>query len=127
MPPSREGLTGKVAANTFNKWFLNFSRLQKLTDTDSLQVKLEGQWSPKLLTSTEQFSIGGPANVRAYNPSELLADQALVSTFEYSMAAPGLSDVSFVEGRTWGDVLRVSFFMASRARFRATWKSQARG
>lgn len=111
LPPNRESSTGQVAANSFTKWFLNYSRLQKLADTHSVLVKLEGQWTPKLLTSTEQFSIGGPANVRAYNSSELLADKALTSTFEYSMAAPGIADVPFTDSKTWGDVLRVSFFM----------------
>ena len=112
VPPGRQSGTGRFASSTFNKLFANYSRLQKLTDTQSVLVRLDGQYTGTLLASTEQYTIGGANNVRAYNPSEFLSDSALFGSFEYSIAAPGFSDVpAFKEGLTWGEILRVSFFM----------------
>ena len=112
IPGGRQSSEGRFASNSFYKVFGNFSRLQKLTDAQSLLVRADAQISPKLLTSTEQYSIGGPTHVRAYNVSEFLGDSGLFGSVEYSVAAPGFFDTpSFKEGLTWGEVLRVSFFM----------------
>ena len=59
----------------------------------------------------EQFDVGGPASVRAYPVSELLADSAMFASLEYTLDAPGFSDQpAGFRGLTWGEVLRVSFF-----------------
>ena len=112
IPGGRQSGSGRFASNTFYKVFGNFSRLQKLTDAHTILVRVDGQITPKLLTSTQQYSIGGPTHVRAYNVSEFLADTAAFASLEYSVAAPGFSDTpSPFEGKTWGEILRVSFFM----------------
>ena len=110
-PPSRVGGSGEVASNDFLKIFMNYSRLEKVTDTHSVLVRLEGQWAPELLASTEQYSIGGPANVRAYNVSELLADRAVFASFEYSLPLPLFEDTEFYGERKAGDVFRLLLFM----------------
>ncbi len=110
IPPSRQGGSGNFASNDFWKAEGNFSRLQKITNDVSLLARLEGQWSNSRLASAEQYSIGGPTNVRAFNVSEFLADKAFFGSLELSMKAPGFADAQFNEGTTWGNVLRVSFF-----------------
>jgi len=108
--PSRQGGSGNFASNDFWLFQGNFSRLQKITNDVSFLARFEGQFSNSRLASPEQYSIGGPTNVRAYNVSEFLVDTAFFGSMELSMKAPGFADAQFTEGTTWGNVLRVSFF-----------------
>ena len=108
--PRRTGGSGKVAANDFWKLDASFTRFQKITDGVTMLARVEGQYTNSLLTSTNQYSIGGPANVRAYNVSEFLVDRALFASMEWSVDAPFFADAQFREGTTWGQVLKVSFF-----------------
>jgi hemolysin activation/secretion protein len=108
--PRRIGGSGKVAANEFWKIDATLTRFQKITDGVTMLARVEGQFTNSLLTSTNQFAIGGPANVRAYNVSEFLVDRALFASMEWSIDAPFFADAQFREGLTWGQVLKVSFF-----------------
>ena len=113
VPPSRVTDTGKFATNDFVKVHGNYSRLQTLTDTQTLLVRLEGQQSNSLLPPIEQFSIGGPTSVRGYPVSEHLVDTGAFASFEWTLNVPGMlgfGDSPAIGGRTWGEVLRVSFF-----------------
>jgi len=86
---------GKVAANDF--WVLRASgsRFQKITDGVSMLARVEGQFTNSMLTSTNQYSIGGPSNVRAYNVSEFLFDRAgaRFSRCRFSLTTPGASSM----------------------------------
>jgi hemolysin activation/secretion protein len=110
VPPGRQAESGTFASNDFFRINAAYSRLQKLTDHQSLLVRLEAQHSPSLLASLEQFSLGGPATVRAYPVSERLADTALFASAEWSVSAPGFADRPFSESLSWGEVLRLSVF-----------------
>jgi len=59
----------------------------------------------------EQFVIGGPTSVRAYPRSEYLMDYGVFASLEWSIDPPGINGYPFSEGRTWGDVLRLSVFV----------------
>jgi len=109
-PPSRQGGSGTFASNDFFKVYGSFSRLQKLAEDVSLVVRTEAQWSNDLLTSLEQFSIGGPASVRAFSVSEALTDMGAFGSAELIINAPGFARAPAFKGLTWGEVLRVSFF-----------------
>ncbi len=110
VPPSRRGASGEFASNDFFKTYGSYSRLQTLAEDISLLLRTEGQWSPSLLTSLEQFSIGGPASVRGYPVAEALFDSGVFGSLELTMNAPGFSKVPAFGGLTWGQVLRISFF-----------------
>ena len=110
VPPSRQGFSGEYASNDFFKSYGSYSRLQKIAEDISLLLRTEGQWSPDLLTSLEQFNIGGPASVRAYPVAEALFDSGVFGSLELTVNAPGFSHVPAFGGLTWGQMLRVSFF-----------------
>jgi hemolysin activation/secretion protein len=110
VPPSRQGASGEFASNDFFKTYGSYSRLQRLAEDISLLLRTEGQWSPSLLTSLEQFNIGGPASVRAYPVADALFDSGVFGSLELTINAPGFSQVPAFGGLTWGQVLRVSFF-----------------
>lgn len=109
-PPSRQGASGEFASNDFFKTYGSYSRLQRIAEDISLLLRTEGQWSPDLLTSLEQFNIGGPASVRAYPVAEALFDSGVFGSLELTVNAPGFAQVPAFGGMTWGQVLRVSFF-----------------
>jgi hemolysin activation/secretion protein len=109
--PSRfDATTNKSASNDFAKVTASYTRLQILTEQQSLLVRLDGQFSNSLLASLEQYSIGGPNSVRAFPVSEFQVDTAAFASAEWTINAPGFSDAKFTDDLTWGQVLRVSFF-----------------
>lgn len=110
--PSRRGgpPDGDYAAGQFTKLFGTFSRLQTVTPNTSLLFRSELQWSEDLLVPLEQYSIGGPDNVRAYGPAEALFDQAVFVSAEYIINAPFIADKPAFANRSWGEVLQLSVF-----------------
>ena len=110
VPPSRRGANGEFASNDFFKTYGSYSRLQTVTNDISVLLRTEGQWSSDLLTSLEQFNIGGPASVRAYPVAEALFDSGVFGSLELTVNAPGFSQVPAFGDLTWGQVLKVSFF-----------------
>jgi hemolysin activation/secretion protein len=108
--PSRQGGDGRFAAGQFDKLFLTASRLQTVRPNTSLLVRAEYQWSNDLLVPLEQYSIGGPDNVRAYAPAESLQDSALFFSAEIIQNMPFITDVRAFGNRTWGELVQISMF-----------------
>mgnify|MGYP005809824239 CR=1 FL=1 len=114
--PSRQGGSRQYAQGSFDKMFGSYSRLQSLTPLSdklknhSLLFRAEMQWSEDLLVPLEQYSVGGPTNVRAYQPTERLFDKALFGSLEWIINAPGFADKPAFSNRTWGELLQVSLF-----------------
>jgi hemolysin activation/secretion protein len=52
---------------TYAKYTLSLARLQALSDSNSLYIAVNGQAANKNLDSSEQFFLGGPNSVRAYD------------------------------------------------------------
>jgi hemolysin activation/secretion protein len=59
--------SGARTGGEYVKYVLGFSRLQRLTATTTLSAALSYQGADKNLDSSEQFFIGGPNSVRAYD------------------------------------------------------------
>ncbi len=115
--PSRTGRdsSGNVITGTgsYQKIAYGFERLQSLGEHQALLFKTNGQYSEDLLSSLEQYSIGGPANVRAFPVAEFLVDSGGSATLEWIIDAPGFADKPIYfssEGRVWGDVFQLSFY-----------------
>lgn len=70
------------AGGAYQKFSLNFSRLQSLTDTLRFYAGFNGQLATKNLDSSEKFSLGGPFGVRAYPVNEALGDEGYLMNFE---------------------------------------------
>ncbi|MCF6251183.1 MAG: hypothetical protein L3J75_07940 [Methylococcaceae bacterium] len=108
---SRQGGSGEFAGGEFTKLVGNLTRLQTLGWGTSLLLRVDGQWSDDLLVSLEQYSLGGPFNVRAYPQSEFLVDSAYFGSAEFAVNAPGFTDVPAFWGYTWGDIIQFSTFV----------------
>ena len=80
---SRLGGSGKAAGGDFDKIMLRYQRLQRISKRNSLLIRLEGQASDDLLTSLEQFVIGGPNSVRAYPIASYLGDEGAFASLEW--------------------------------------------
>lgn len=107
---SREGNKGGLAAGQYTKLFAAFSRLQTLAPSHSILFRAEAQWSPDLLIASEQYSIGGPDNVRGFEPAYQLLDRAFFFSAEHLINAPFIANKPAFGNRTWGEILQVSLF-----------------
>ena len=91
---------------------LSFVRMQYLTRSQRLFLKLNGQYSDDVLVPMEQFALGGPDSVRAYPISDALGDRGYHVALEYQVDAPGFGDkASPFGGRPWSDVLQFELFV----------------
>lgn len=79
----RQGETGGNAGGGFTKLSFEYLRIIPLKEFQKLVFKLSGQTSSDLLTSLEQFSLGGPDTVRAYPVAEALMDTAWLFSAEW--------------------------------------------
>lgn len=109
-PPSRFGNNGQPALPDFTRLTLSYQLFKDLPDNQALLFRFDGQYTPNMLTSLEQFVIGGVDSVRAVPTSQFLADKGVYGSLEYSVRAPGFSDKPAFAGYTWGQVLRFRIF-----------------
>jgi len=93
---TRTGGSGANAGGDFDKFNLRYQRLQRLSERNSLLFRAEAQATDDLLTSLEQFMIGGPNSVRAYPIAEFLGDEGAFTSLELivDVSKPD-SDLSF--------------------------------
>ncbi len=67
----------------FSKWNGTFSRLQGLTQKDSLYLSFSGQWTGGNLDASQQMVAGGPYTVRAYDMGVLSGDSGYLGSAEF--------------------------------------------
>ncbi len=108
--PSRQGGSDAFAAGQFSKLFASYTRLQTLFEGNNLLFRAEWQWSDDLLVPLEQYAVGGPENVRAFPPAQVLWDRAYFYSFEWLMSAPFIADQIAFENRRWGELLQLTAF-----------------
>ena len=107
---SRRGGSGLLAEGQFDKVNFNYQRLQLMTRNTSFLFRSEFQWSNDLLVPLEQYSVGGPENVRGYPDAQGLFDRAWFFSFEYIWNAPFFATKPAFNNRTWGELLQFSVF-----------------
>ena len=107
---SRLGGDGERAGGSFEKYKFNLQHLRRLGTNNSLLLRVDGQYTDDILVSLEQYSIGGPQNVRAYPVAEALVDTGTSATLEWIINAPGFSDKTTKGNRTWGEIFQVSLY-----------------
>ena len=78
------------AQGHYTKWVWNIARLQRLTDTWTLQISASGQIAGKNLDTSEKFALGGPFGVRAYPGSDANGDSGSLASAEvrYDIPSP---------------------------------------
>ena len=104
---SRSGAGGEFLKHSFN-----LLRLQKMFFSSVLLWKNQSQVSSDVLTSTEQFQLGGVANVRGYPAAEAVGDSGYSTTWEWSCPLYGLSKnirVPFSKASFY-DAIRLALF-----------------
>lgn len=74
---SRAGSGGE-----FIKYVINLIRSQKMPFSTMLLWRNQAQITPNILTSTEQFQIGGIYSVRGYPPAEFVGDKGYSTSIE---------------------------------------------
>ena len=77
---------------SYNKFWFNATRLQRLTDLVSLRAAFTGQLASKNLDPSEKMVLGGIDGVRAYPQGEGFGDQGYVANLEASLLLARLSE-----------------------------------
>ena len=67
---------------TFSKFGFNLTRIQQLTQKNSLWLTANGQYALNNLDSAEKMYLGGPSGIRAYPAAEANGDHALIINAE---------------------------------------------
>lgn len=107
-PTSRSGAGGEFLKNT-----LNLLRLQKLWYDSTLLWKNQLQFSPSILTATEQFQVGGPANNRGYPTAEYVGDRGYSMSWEFNFPpyfVPRAMKVPFSKTRVYDAIRFIGFY-----------------
>ncbi|MBF8268950.1 MAG: hypothetical protein HW386_659 [Gammaproteobacteria bacterium] len=109
-PDGSTTLIPQFAEGMFNKINLSFERLQTVTPDMTLQLRAEYQWTDDLLVPLEQYTVGGPDNLRAYPQGQHLLDRALFGSVEFIHNVPFITDKQAFGNRTWGELLQITMF-----------------
>jgi hemolysin activation/secretion protein len=108
MPTSRAGADGMFFLDT-----LNVLRLQKLIWDSTLLWKNQFQFSPSILTATEQFQAGGPSNNRGFGISDAVGDQAYAMSWEVAIPPyfiPKSVQIPYFKTRAYDAVRFIGFY-----------------
>ena len=77
---------------SYNKLWLNATRLQRVTDRVSLHASFTGQLASKNLDPSEKFVLGGMDGIRAYPQGEAFGDEGYLMSLEARLLLAGLSE-----------------------------------
>ena len=77
-----DAATAKTQGN-FSKWNANFSRLQNVSQRNSIYLTLAAQRASGNLDSSQKMSVGGPYTVRAYDMGAVSGDAGSLLTAEF--------------------------------------------
>ncbi len=106
-------VTSRAGAGAkFSKDLLDVLRLQRMPMNSTLLLKGQGQLASHVLTATEQYQLGGIANLRGFAPGEAVGDIGGSLTAEWSFPLYGLSKSwksPFSKGMVY-DALRLAVF-----------------
>ena len=110
--PSRQSgpPEARFAAGQFYKLFASAQRVQTVTEDITLLARAELQLTEDFLVPLEQYSVGGPDNVRAYPQAQFLLDNALFFSAELNHRMPFITDKPLIGNRTWGEIVKLSIF-----------------
>ena len=90
-------------AGAYSKTTYGLARLQKLTGNYSLYGAWKGQRAHKNLDGSEQFSLGGPENVRAYPGGEASGDNGDLFNLELRYDYPEPTDLGVLQFKGFVD------------------------
>ena len=100
----------RFAEGQFGKVNLRLQRLQTVSENTTLQLVAEYQWTDDLLVPLEQYTVGGPDNVRAFPQGQKLLDRAVFASVDLIQNVPFITDKPAFGNRTWGELLQISAF-----------------
>jgi|GEM_PF-829203 hemolysin activation/secretion protein len=114
---SRTGGSRANAGGNFDKLVFGAVRKQQFFADTTLWLRMNGQYSPDLLVSLEQMTLGGPNSVRAYPTAEFLRDSGYFLSLEWESSLPFFEETavpSWIAGpatTTWGRAITLSVFV----------------
>ncbi len=111
------------AGGEFIKDLFDYLRLQQLPFDSTLLFKLEAQFSSTILPATEQYQLGGIANVRGFAPGEAVGDSGQSMTSELSFPLyiiPKSIRVPYSKAKLYDALKIAGFWDWGHVKFRST-------
>ena len=97
----------------FFKDVLNLIRVQNLPLDATLLWRTQAQFASDIVTATEQFQIGGIANVRGYPAAENVGDSGFAMTWELGIPPyfiPKNAEIPYLKTRIYDTIRFVGFY-----------------
>ncbi len=96
--------------STFYKFTSGLTRVQLLPKDMMAIARINGQYSPQALYTTEQMYLGGAYSMRGYDPSTLLGDYGVNGSFELRAPIPFLKRILPEKMKFIDEKLRIAPF-----------------
>jgi len=109
-PGAGEVLPRKGEDTSYSVVAYHLQRQQALIRYMTLVATIGGQWSSNALSTLDQLALGGPTSARAYEVAAYVADEGTYGSLEWLIGAPGFASRPGFAGKTWGELLQLSFF-----------------
>lgn len=106
---SLDSLTAQTAGN-FQRYNLNLSRLQAITNSMHLVLNASAQFANKNLDSSQQFYLGGPSGVRAYPVGQGVGSQGALMQLELHQKVVDQSPIGVISAYAFYDLGSVQLF-----------------
>lgn len=104
-----DALTAQTAGS-FQRYNLNFSRLQAITGSMHFVINASGQLASKNLDSSQQFYLGGPSGVRAYPVGQGAGSQGALVQLELHQQVLSTSPIGAISAFGFYDIGGVQLF-----------------
>lgn len=106
---SLDALTAQTAGS-FQRYNLNFSRLQAVTNSMHFVINATAQLASKNLDSSQQFYLGGPTGVRAYPVGQGTGSQGALMQLELHQEIVNSSPIGAISAYGFYDLGGVQLF-----------------
>lgn len=104
------GVNSTLLPTDFQRLAIRLTRLQSITEEYSILFRYKAQFTNDPLFSIYQRTLGGSDDIRAIPNSYYIRDNYQGGSIEFILNSPGISDVPYDEGLTYGQVMQFSFF-----------------
>ena len=95
----------------FEKWRATYQRLQNLTRSQNLLLRLAGQYSDDPLPSIEKLNLGGPYSVRSHTLGIASGDRSSFASLGWRADAGLITDSAAFGEYNWADILEAELFV----------------
>lgn len=108
--PTRQSVDGEYASGRFNVTKVSLGFNQHLTNYFNVILGVTAQYSPDILTSYNQLSLGGPFSMPGYATNEYLMDSGMLANLNVYFPLWPFQNKHAFGNYTWGQLIQFNLF-----------------